>query len=331
MDATSLDWRPAAKLETLHTRARMLQSTRAFFSARDVLEVETPILSSAATTDVHLHSLATVYRGPGAPQGRVQYLHTSPEFPMKRLLAAGSSAIYQICKVFRQGEAGRMHNPEFTLLEWYRPHYDLIALMDEVEDFLTTVLGEHISVQRAERITYAHAVHMYSGIDAHVATAPQLRVRLEELGVPPVPGLNEHDRDAWLDLLMSHVVQPQLGQGRPTFVYDYPASQAALARVRPGTPAVAERFELFVNGVELANGFHELTDAEEQRLRFDQDRARRKGTGLRDVPLDERFLAALASGMPPCSGVALGFDRLVMLAVGARSIDDVLAFPIERA
>ena len=325
------DWHPAAKIETLRTRARMLQSTRAFFSTRDVLEVDTPLLSEAATTDVHLESFATVYRGPGAPKGRVLYLHTSPEFAMKRLLASDSGPIFQLCKTFRQGEAGAHHNPEFTMLEWYRPHYDASALMDEVEEYVTTVLGEHISLAPAERLTYAEAFKRFARInDVHAADVARLRTGAREQGISDVPGLGE-DRDAWLDLLMSHVVQPMLGQHGPSLVYDYPASQAALARVRPGPPAVAERFELFINGIELANGFHELTDAAEQRRRFASDRTRRQQLGLRDVPPDERLLAALEAGLPPCAGVALGFDRLVMLATGTRGISEVMAFPIERA
>ncbi len=309
----------------------MLQSTRAFFSTRDVLEVDTPVLSAAANTDVHLESFATVYRGPGAPKGRVLYLHTSPEFAMKRLLASDSGAIYQICKTFRQGESGTHHNPEFTMLEWYRPHYDATALMDEVEEYVATVLGEHITLAPTERLTYAEAFKRFAGVDnVHTADVARLRTCARERGISDVPGLGE-ERDAWLDLLMSHVVQPLLGQHGPSLVYDYPASQAALARVRVGPPDVAERFELFINGIELANGFHELTDVVEQRRRFETDRARRQQLGLRDVPVDELLLAALEAGLPPCAGVALGFDRLVMLAVGVRGVGEVMAFPVERA
>lgn len=309
----------------------MGQCIRTFFSARDVLEVETPALSSAATTDVHLESFATVYRGPSAPKGQVLYLHTSPEFAMKRLLASGSGPIYQLCKTFRQGEEGAQHNPEFTLLEWYRPHFDYFALMDEVEELVTIVLGEHRRIAPTERLTYTEAFKRFARIDAvHNADLSQLRRCAKEQGVADVPGLGE-DRDAWLDLLMSHVVQPQLGQDGPSLVYDYPASQAALARVRAGSPEVAERFELFIDGIELANGFNELTDATEQRQRFEADRARRQQRGLRDVPIDEHLLAALAAGIPPCAGVAIGFDRLVMLAVGAAKLDEVLTFPVNRA
>jgi lysyl-tRNA synthetase class 2 len=331
-ESTSMDWQPTAKIDTLRTRARVLQSIRAFFSMRDVLEVDTPVLSRAAATDVNLESFATVYRGPGAPQGQVYYAHTSPEFPMKRLLASGSGPIYQICKVFRQGESGASHNPEFTMLEWYRPHYDLSAFFDELEEFVTTVLGEHVRLEVAERLTYAEAFKRFARIDnVHEASVADLRRRVRELALPEVRGLGDDDRDGWLDFIMSTVVQSQLGHAGPSIVFDYPASQAALARINPGPPAVAERFEVFVKGVEIANGFHELTDADEQRRRFEQDRARRAALKRRDVPIDENLLAALAEGMPDCTGVAVGVDRLVMLATGARRIEEVIAFPFDRA
>ncbi len=331
-ESTPIDWQPTAAIDTLRTRARVLQSIRAFFSVRDVLEVETPVLSRAATTDVNLESFATVFRGPGAPDGRVYYAHTSPEFPMKRLLAAGSGPIYQICKVFRQGELGASHNPEFTMLEWYRPHFDFSAFFDEVEDFFTTILGEHIQLDLAERLTYAEAFRRFARIDnVHDASVADLRRRARELALPEVRGLSDEDRDGWLDYIMSTVVQSQLGHAGPSIVFEYPASQAALARIDPGPPAVAQRFEVFVKGVEVANGFQELTDAAEQRQRFEKDRARRVALKRRDVPMDENLLAALESGLPECAGIAVGIDRLVMLATGARSIDEVIAFPFSRA
>lgn len=325
------DWQPYASFEVMKIKARMLQSLRAFFSAREIMEVDTPILSAAATTEPHLDSFASVYRGPDAPKGRVMYLHTSPEFPMKRLLAAGSGPIYQVCKVFRQGEVSKRHNPEFTMLEWYRPHFDAMALMDEVEELVTTVLGEHIRVEPAERVTYQQAFQRYVAVDPFATNVKELRRRCDEIGVGQVPGLADENIDGWRDLLLSHVVQPQLGRERPAFLHDYPASQASMARVRPGPPDVAERFEFFIDGIELANGFHELVDAGEQRRRFESDRARRKQMGLRDVPQDERLLAAFEAGSPPCSGVALGLDRLVMLAAGTRDIAEVLSFPVDRA
>lgn len=249
---------------------------------------------------------------------------------MKRLLAAGSGSIYQICKVFRSGEAGRLHNPEFTLIEWYRVGFSYHALMDEVAAFLAETLADIRAVEPPERLSYREAFLRYAAVDPHAAAAAELAGAARAHGVA-VSGLAATDRDAWRDLLLTHVVEPRLGRGRPTFLCDYPASAAALARLRPGTPPVAERFELYWEGVELANGFQELTDAREQRLRFERDRRQRRERGLPDVPHDERLLAAMEYGLPDCSGVALGFDRLVMLAARANAIADVIAFPSERA
>jgi lysyl-tRNA synthetase class 2 len=294
------------------------------------MEVETPLLSTAGATDPHLESFTTRYQGPGAPGGCTLYLHTSPEFPMKRLLAAGSGPIYQLCHVFRQGEAGRRHNPEFTMLEWYRPGFDDHALMDEVEALARQVLGESRTLGETERLSYRAAFARHAGIDPHRTDEAELRRTCARLGVPPVPGLE--GREAWLDLLLTHVVEPQLGYGRLCFVYEYPASQAALARLRTDRhgDTVAARFELYYAGVELANGYHELIDADEQARRFAADRATRARNGLPDVPADENLIAALRQGLPDCAGVALGVDRLVMLAVGAATIDEVITFPLAR-
>lgn len=298
---------------------------REFFAGRGVLEVETPLLAAAPVTDPQLASFSTTYRGPGASSGCTLFLQTSPEFAMKRLLAAGSGPIWQLGKAFRDGEAGRRHNPEFTLLEWYRPGLDHHALMDEMDELLAVALG----AAPAERLTYREALVRHAGVDPLEAPVTALRAAaVSALG--SVPELGE-DRDGWLDLLVSLVVEPRLGRGRPTFLYDYPASQAALARLRPDDPRVAERFEVYVEGVELANGFHELGDAAEQRRRFEADLERRRATGSPIVPVDERLLAALAHGLPPCAGVALGFDRLVMIALGAESLTEVIAFPWDRA
>lgn len=323
------DWQPTAPLSALALRAQLLARVRAFFGERGVLEVETPVLSAAAATDAQLTNLVTRYTGPGAPHGRTLYLQTSPEFPMKRLLAAGSGPIYQICKVFRDGEAGRLHNPEFTLLEWYRPGFDHHKLMDEVEDLVRHALAPWRTLGPAERLSYRDAFLRYADLDPHSADPDLFAARAVVLGVhPPRAAL---DLDAWRDLVLTHVIEPRLGQQGPTFLHDYPASQAALARVRPGTPALAERFELYIDGVELANGYHELGDAQTQQARFAADLATRQATGRALVPMDERLLAALNHGLPDCAGVALGVDRLLMLAAGARSLDEVLAFPIARA
>jgi lysyl-tRNA synthetase class 2 len=324
------DWRPSASLDTLQQRARLLQRLRAFFIARGVLEVETPQLSAAATTDPQLHSLSTRYTGPGAPRGRTLFLHTSPESPMKRLLAAGSGPIFQLCKVFRDAEAGRLHNPEFTLLEWYRPDFDHRQLMTEVAELVTHLLENRVPLGATQWMTYEDAFLRHTGLDPLSASGAQWAACARQHGIAAT-GLGPDTLDGWRDLLLTHLIEPHLGQGRLTFLYDYPASQAALARLRPDKPAVAERFELYLHGVELANGFHELGDAGEQRRRFDADLARRQALGLAWVPPDEHLLAALEHGLPACAGVALGVDRLVMLALGAQRLADVMAFPIERA
>ncbi len=317
-------WRPSASRETLRQRARLLTAVRAFFAERGVLEVETPLLSAATVPDLHLASLSCTQEAAGVRLRR--YLQTSPEFAMKRLLAAGSGAIYQICKAFRDGEAGQLHNPEFTLLEWYRPGFDHHRLMDEMDELLAVVLGS----RPARRSTYGEVFERHTGIDPHHASILDLR-RAAEVGGVEISGAEPTERDDWLHLLMSHLVEPHLGRGRPTFIHDYPASQAALARVRPGDPALAERFEVYVESVELANGFHELTDAAEQRRRFEADIERRRAAGLEDVAIDERLLAALESGLPECAGVAVGIDRLVMLATGQREVGKVMSFSTDRA
>lgn len=326
------DWRPAAALEVLKLRARLLEQIRAFFSGRDVLEVETPLLSTAAATDPMLASFVTHYTGPLLPKSQALYLHTSPEFPMKRLLAAGSGSIYQIGKVFRDGELGRRHNPEFTLLEWYRVGFDHHQLMAETSELVMQLLAPALRLNPPEHLTYRDAFLRHAQIDPHTATTSDYAAvaSAHEIRVPPNL-LQHNDVTVWRDLLLTHVVEPGLGQGQLTFIYDYPATQASLARIKPGNPPVAARFELYLHGIELANGFHELADADEQRTRFERQLHTRAASGLPSVPLDERLLAALAHGLPDCAGVALGFDRLVMLASGARTIEEVLAFPLDRA
>lgn len=313
-------------------RAALVARLHAFFAGRGVLGVETPLLAAAGSTELHLASL--VVRADAIP--RPLYLQTSPEYHMKRLLAAGSGAIYQLGRAFRDGERGRRHNLELTLLEWYRPGWDHHALMDEMDELLAALLGPLEDATRApgpaRRVTYDDLFRRHAGVDPHRASAADLDHALAAHGVA-APAFDPADRDGRLDLLLTHVVEPRLGAGA-VFVHDYPASQASLARLRPAdgdAPAVAERFEVYLDGVELANGFHELTDAAEQRRRFVADLAARRAAGLPAVPVDERLLAALEHGLPSCAGVALGFDRLVMHAAGAEHIDDVVAFPVERA
>jgi lysyl-tRNA synthetase class 2 len=317
-------WRPTASHPALQLRATLLARAREFFAQRRVLEVETPILSAAAVSDPQVESLTT---GVAGMEGRF-YLSTSPEHPMKRLLAAGSGDIYQVCKVFRDAERGRWHNPEFTMIEWYRRGFDDAALMTEVEELVARLLAPQRILARAERLTYAAALQRHAGIDAHSAGDDELTAAVVRHGVACCADL---ERDAKLDLLMALVAGPQLGRGNPCFICDYPASQASLARLKPGSPPVAARFELYLDGVELANGFHELSDPAEQRQRFARDLAVRRARDQIQPPLDEHLLAALEAGVPDCAGVALGFDRLVAIALGAARLSDAMAFTIENA
>lgn len=312
-------WRPRADTAALKARAGLLRRIRQFFDERDMLEVETPLISAAGTVDRHIDSLAV----PGSG-----WLQTSPEFAMKRLLAAGSGPIWQVARVFRAGESGRRHNPEFTMLEWYRPNWDHHRLMDEVGELLLACGGEPVR----GRLSYAEAFGEAGLPGPHAAPVAELAATAgERLGsVPDSLRVAEADRDAWLDLLFDAVVVPALGEA-PVLIHDFPASQAALARIRDGDPALAERFELIWRGVELANGFHELCDAAEQRQRFEADRAWRIEQGRDTPPIDEHLLAALDHGLPPCAGVAVGLDRLLMCLTGAKHIDEVLAFPSDRA
>lgn len=326
--ASQADWRPTASPTVLKLRATLLARIRRYFEREQVLEVDTPALSCAAATDPHLESFPTRYHGPGERHGRTLYLHTSPEFPMKRLLAAGSGSIYQVCKVFRDGEAGAHHNPEFTLLEWYRTGFDHLDLMDDLEHLLRTVLDGILPLVSVHHWTYRDLFCEFAGLDPFTVTATELMNLLESRhGLAPV-GMQDASLDDWLDLAMTHVVEPRLGSGL-VFVRDYPVSQAALARIRPGNPPVASRFEAYLNGVELANGFHELADAEEQRRRFAEDCARREQLQLPTVAMDEYLLDGLAAGLPDCAGVALGLDRLLLIACGAGSLAEVLTFSFE--
>jgi lysyl-tRNA synthetase class 2 len=308
----------------------LLTRIREYFANAGVLEVETPFLSAAGTTDPAIQSFSTTYHGPGPCHGARLYLHTSPEYPMKRLLAAGAGSIYQICKVFRDGESGRRHNPEYTLLEWYRAGFDHVALMVEVESLLREVLRDILPLVPARHWTYRELFRNYAGIDPFDTSVNEIRQALQAKGIGAPPGLTEEESDGWLDLLLTHIIEPALDAGL-IFVSEYPASQAALARLLPGEPSVAARFEVYLDGVELANGYHELTDAVEQRRRFEQDNTRRGARQLATIEPDWRLLAAMRSGLPDCAGVALGIDRLLMIAGGARHINEVVAFPLELA
>lgn len=326
----SIDWRPSAEIATLRERARLIAEVRAFFAERDVLEVETPVLGHGGSTEVHLASLSTEAT---TPAGRERlWLQTSPEFAMKRLLAAGSGPIFQLARSFRDGEVGRRHNLEFTMLEWYRPGLGLEALIEETAALVARVLGRESGDKPGplRRRRYRELFREALGIDPFTASLATLRRLAGERGGL---SMDDSDRDGCLDLLMSFVIEPQLGRDGLDAVVDYPASQAALARhhrdPEDGAP-VASRFELYLGGLELANGYDELTDAAEQRARFTEDNAARRALGLAEVAVDERLLAALESGLPAGSGVALGLDRLIQLALGKASVAEVMAFATPR-
>ena len=303
-------------LDKIKARAEILAEIRRYFAEQHVLEVSTPVLSFAGNTDPAIESFKT-------SSSKTQYLHTSPEFFMKRLLVEGSGSIYQICNVFRQGESGRYHNPEFSMLEWYRLDFDYQQLMDDVVALIHAVSDKTPEVLK---LSYQQAFKSL-GIDPHTASEQQLTKLAEEQGIS-LQGMGGMNRDGWLNLLMSHVIEAGFDKEKLTFIYDYPASQASLAKVRKDKYPVAERFELYWGGVELANGFTELQDADEQRWRFNHDNQRRLKVGHEPVPVDEKFLQALAKGLPACSGVALGLDRLLMVISGAASIDQVMSFPL---
>jgi elongation factor P--(R)-beta-lysine ligase len=304
-------------------RARVYRGIRDYFAAREVLEVETPILSASGNTDPNIESFTTRFSGHRDAGAAERWLRTSPEFPLKRLLAEGIGDCYELGRVFRNGEAGRRHNPEFTMLEWYRVGWDHRALMREACELVLQLLDAVGRTATVRVCTYRDLFAGYLGIDPFRADARELAAPLAAFSIDPA-GLG---RDDWLDLLITHRIQPQFADDAITVIHDYPASQCALARLRDdGEFAVAERFELYLGPTELANGYHELNDAAEQRARFERDNARRRERGLREVPLDENLLAVLGR-LPDCAGVALGVERLLMCLAQTGDIRDVLAYP----
>ncbi len=321
----SNNWQPTAHISDLIKRANILKSIRAFFAARDVLEVETPLMCHSSVTDPFIESIPALYQAYPHEEPKRFYLQTSPEYAMKRLLVAGSGSIFQLCKAFRQGEIGRFHNPEFTMLEWYRIGFDHLQLMQEIDELLRLVL----ETEPADKITYAALFKSTLDIDALNASLTTLQ------NCAIAHHINIHDtitdRDTWLSLLLTHCIEPSLGQHRPCFIYDFPASQASLARLNVDDPTTASRFEVYYRGMELANGWHELNDNSEQRHRFEANNAKRAALQLPIMPLDELFLASLETGLPDCSGVALGIDRLIMLATAKTSLPEVLSFNIANA
>ena len=310
----------------LQVRAQLYALIRVFFAERSVLEVETPILSVAGNTDPNIESFNAPFNGHVDAGARERWLRTSPEHPLKRLLADGVGDCYELGRVFRNGEAGERHNPEFTMLEWYRVGWNHRQLMEEVITLVESALA--MVGRRAEVLIEGYRQFFLDelGLDPLHADIEELRKPLAEYRIDP-EGLT---RDDWLDLLITHKLQPFFPRDRITVIHDYPASQSALARIRPGDPPMAERFELYLGPYELANGYHELNDALEQRTRFQRDNARRRERGLREMPIDEQLLAVLGK-MPDCAGVALGIERLLMCLAATDRIGDVLAFPFSQA
>lgn len=314
-----MTWKPSASIDTLIQRARILKLIRSFFHERGYLEVETPAMAKFGVTDVYLSNIKATFRQ------QSYCLQTSPEYHMKRLLAAGSGPIFQLARVFRDDELGRWHNPEFTMLEWYQLDINHHALMAEMDDLLQIILECPPLVKQSYRQVFQDTC----GIDPFLASIDQFKAILNQFELDNVLASDEEDRDQYLFLLMSHVVEPAFAkQPYPLAIYDFPPSQAALARLNKG---VAERFEIYFRGVELANGFHELTDAKAQMARFQQDSLTRKEKGLPEVKPDTFLMKALQAGLPACSGVAMGIDRLLALALQKTTIADVLAFDFSRA
>lgn len=311
----------------LELRARLYALIREFFAERGVLEVETPVLSAGANTEPNIASFSTRFSGHADSGARERWLRTSSEFAQKRLLAAGVGDNYELGRVFRDGEAGHRHNPEFAMLEWYRVGWDHRRLSDEAVELVRAALA--LTGQRSEvrKVTYQDLFRNSLGIDPFAASDAELQSALGDVRVDAA-GLS---RDDWLDLLLTHRIQPAFPADRITVVFDYPATQCALAKIRLSDPPAAERFEIYTGTQELANGYHELTDATEQRVRFVRDNARRREHGLPELALDENFLAALETGLPECAGVALGIERLLMAMANTDDIRDVLAFDFARA
>lgn len=319
------NWLPSASLDILKQRAELLRKTRIFFEQRDILEVETPTISRFPTLDLHLEPFSLKTH----PEQSVRYLITSPEYQMKRLLAAGTDSIFQICKAFRRDESGHQHNPEFTMMEWYRVGWDHWQLMEEVEE----LLDELLDCGKADRMSYAEAFSRFLNLDPFSLTLEDFLDFCAKSKVIPPAYLKKKDncRDEWLIFLAGMFIEPKLGLDRPVFIHDYPSTQANLAKIYPENPELAMRFELFFQGMELGNGFCELTDSVQQKKRFYHENQLRNKSGKMELPVDVSLLAALEQGLPDCAGVALGLDRIVMLKTGKKTIDDVITFPWNRS
>lgn len=325
-----MSWQPTLTWEYAQKRAQILQKIRHFFNERDVVEVETPALSQGTVTDVHLDAITCRYNflnDSSTEQAKNLYLQTSPEFHMKRLIASGYGCIFQIAKAFRHEEAGRFHNPEFTLLEWYRLGFDHFKLMKEVAELLKRVLG----CAEPTQMTYQQLFIECVSLDPLNATREQLLTLIKKHDKLSEWLTLEHDNDILLQFIFSELIEPHIGNESPCFVYNFPRSQASLAKISPEDTRVAQRFECYFQGVELVNGFNELTDVDLQLERFQEDNRQRESFSLKIKPIEKNFIAALTQGLPQCSGVALGIDRLIMLALKADHIEQVISFPITRS
>ncbi len=321
--APKIAWEPTTSLSALRLRAKLYADIREFFRQRNVLEVETPLLSQHGVTDVYIESFKTQHHGQRA---QIPYfLQTSPEYAMKRLLAAGSGSIFQIVKAFRNEDSGRHHNPEFTMLEWYRVGFNYHDLMDEMDELLQFT----IQSKKSERKTYEQLFLEHVKINPFDVSLPELQSLAKSHSLDDARTFS--NRDDLLQFLFSHAIEPKIGFTAPVFVYDFPASQAALAKIHPTNPTVAQRFEVYIQGIECANGFDELMNAAEQRQRFEKDNHHREQLGRAPMKIDERFLAALEHGLPTCAGVALGLDRLLMIKANTNTIRDVISFPCDLA
>lgn len=323
------EWQPTCSMEMLRLRAQVLADIRRFFAARAVLEVETPLLSHSSATDPHLDFFTTDYCSP--PLRHTLFLQTSPEFAMKRLLAAGSGSIYQIGKAFRNGESGRFHNPEFTLLEWYRVGFTLPQLMDEIARLMAVLFNGHRSLNPAQRFSYQEIFQRHTGLNPLVFSYQDYCTYARDNHMPEAADVCGYDHGLWLDFIFSHNVQPRLGENAVCMVYGYPACQSSLARINEYNPQITDRVEVFIKGIELGNGYYELTDAKEQGRRFDEEASIRQQRKRPAVVKDKHLIAALEAGLPDCSGMAIGLDRLLMLLSDSSSINDVLNFPLHRA
>ncbi len=310
------NWRPSASVENIKARAKLYRQIRDFFSRHNVLEVETPVLDSFGVSDIHIESITATYNC-----NQKLYLQTSPEYAMKRLLSAGLGSIYQISKAFRNDECGKFHNPEFSMLEWYRTGFSHHDLMDEMDLLLQATLNSN----PATRISYLDLFQQHFNLNPHSCELEMCLKALGDQNIELSLDAANIDKDTALQLLLSHVIEPKLGFDAPCFIYDYPKTQSSLAKVESDK---ALRFEVYINGVELANGFYELTDADEQQARFEKDQIYRQKNNLPEALIDHRFIAALEHGLPECSGVALGLDRLLMIKTGAKSIKEVISFAL---